>query len=150
MNETPVSGLIPILQTAISPVILISGVGLLLLTITNRLGRTIDRARELADEAEKAAGAEKERLRAQLEILWRRARLIRLAIIFAAGCALAGALLVITLFLSFLLGLDAAHVITALFCACLILLIGSLAMFIREVNESLAALKLEMKRFGVG
>ena len=36
--------LLPVLQVAIGPVILISGVGLLLLSMTNRLGRTIDRA----------------------------------------------------------------------------------------------------------
>jgi hypothetical protein len=35
--------MIPVLQVAIGPVILISGVGLLLLTLTNRYGRTIDR-----------------------------------------------------------------------------------------------------------
>ena len=35
------------LQVAIGPVILISGVGLLLLTMTNRLGRAIDRARQM-------------------------------------------------------------------------------------------------------
>ena len=34
---------IQFLQACITPVALISGVGLLLLTITNRLGRTIDR-----------------------------------------------------------------------------------------------------------
>ena len=79
----------------------------------------------------------------------RRARLIRLAIILASGSVLSAAILVITLFLSFLLEIDAAHAITALFCVCLLLLAGSLALFIREVNESLAALKLEMKRFGV-
>ena len=37
--------LLPILQTAIGPVILVSGVGLLILSMTNRLGRAIDRAR---------------------------------------------------------------------------------------------------------
>ena len=40
--------IIPVLQVSIGPVILISGVGLLLLTMTNRLGRAIDRARQLA------------------------------------------------------------------------------------------------------
>ena len=35
------------LQSCITPVALISGIGLLLLTITNRLGRTIDRTRQL-------------------------------------------------------------------------------------------------------
>ena len=42
--------LIPLLQTAIGPVILISGVGLLLLSMTNRFGRIIDRSRILAHE----------------------------------------------------------------------------------------------------
>ena len=42
--------LIPLLPTAIGPVILISGVGLLLLSMTNRFGRIIDRSRILAHE----------------------------------------------------------------------------------------------------
>ena len=45
MQNFSVAELIPVLQTAIGPVILISGIGLLLLTMTNRLGRAIDRAR---------------------------------------------------------------------------------------------------------
>ena len=45
------------LQLAVSPVILISAYGLLLLSMTNRLGRAIDRARLLVRE-----GAAKARL----------------------------------------------------------------------------------------
>ena len=141
--------IVTILQTAISPVILISGVGLLLLTMTNRLGRTIDRARELTDQTEAEGPKGKEALAAQLKILWRRASLIRIGIILASGSVLCAALLIITLFLSFLLVLDADALITGLFCVCMILLISSIMMFMREVNESLGALKLEMKRFGV-
>ena len=43
MSLPTVAQLIPVLQTAIGPMILISGVGLLLLSMTNRLGRVIDR-----------------------------------------------------------------------------------------------------------
>jgi hypothetical protein len=46
MPLTSLEQIIPELQDAIGPVILISGVGLLLLTMTNRLGRAIDRARQ--------------------------------------------------------------------------------------------------------
>lgn len=42
--------LLPSLQIAIGPVILVSGVSLLLLSMTNRLGRVIDRARDLSIE----------------------------------------------------------------------------------------------------
>ena len=46
MPPTSLEQIIPELRDAIGPVILISGVGLLLLTMTNRLGRAIDRARQ--------------------------------------------------------------------------------------------------------
>src|SRR4051812_29821403 len=47
--EMRLHDLVPTIQVAIGPVILISGVGLLLLSMTNRLGRVIDRARQLCD-----------------------------------------------------------------------------------------------------
>ena len=50
MSPTSLEQIIPVLRDAIGPVILISGVGLLLLTMTNRLGRAIDRARQLQNE----------------------------------------------------------------------------------------------------
>ena len=49
--------IVPILQTAIGPVILISGVGLLLLTMTNRLARTIDDLTRHGDESPAMAAA---------------------------------------------------------------------------------------------
>ncbi|MBL8732337.1 MAG: DUF2721 domain-containing protein [Planctomycetes bacterium] len=47
MLALSLSDLLPVLQTAIGPVILISGIGLLLLNMTNRYGRIIDRSRDL-------------------------------------------------------------------------------------------------------
>ena len=145
MVAASIGELVPVLQTAISPVILISGLGLLILAMTNRLGRTIDRARELVAEAGASTVEALQRREAQLAILWRRARLIRLAIILASGSALCAAFLIIALFLSVLFGLNAVWFIVALFVACLLMLVASLITFIREVNESLAALKLELK-----
>ncbi len=61
-----------VLQVAVSPVILISGVGLLLLSMTNRLGRVIDRARSIADRRRREDATEHQhRLEMQLPILWR-------------------------------------------------------------------------------
>ncbi len=74
MQLPPLAQLIPILQTAIGPVILISGVGLLLLTMTNRLGRVIDRARSLARERTQVDESNQASIEAQLRILWVRAR----------------------------------------------------------------------------
>ena len=144
MQTTPFSEIVPVLQTAIGPVILISGTGLLLLTMTNRLGRTIDRARLLAHELPAQPEVARIRRKAQLDVLWRRAKLIRLTIALAAGSALLAAILIVLLFLSALLHLDSAAIIEVLFILCVASLAGSLAVFIHDINQSLAALRLEL------
>jgi hypothetical protein len=144
MHALSVAQLIPVLQTAIGPTILISGVGLLLLTMTNRLGRTIDRARIMARELPNASADERAKGAGQLRILWRRARLIRLAIALASTSALFAALLIIVLFITALLQVETAWLICALFVVCLVCLIASLLVFIHDVNRALAAVKLEL------
>jgi len=141
--------LIPVLQTAIGPVILISGIGLLLLTMTNRLGRAIDRARLIGSELSQSDATSRAPLEAQLRILWRRARLIRAAIALAAASALAAALLVILIFFTAILDLPIAWLIGGLFTACMLFLIASLALFIHDINQSLSALKLELQAQGL-
>jgi hypothetical protein len=136
--------MIPVLQTAIGPMILISGLGLILLTTTNRLGRTIDRVRTLTAELPTAMGKKHARISAQLTILWRRARLIRMAILLSSMSALAAALLIIMIFLTALWQLEAAWLIGSLFILCMLCLIGALIFVIQDINQSLAALKLEM------
>lgn len=137
--------LIPILQTAIGPVILISGVGLLLLTMTNRYGRIIDRARHLADASRRASAEDRTRLLSQLQILYRRARLVRAAIALAAVSVLLAAVLIVVLFFTALLRWELAPLIVTLFVGGMGALVGSLILFLKDLNLSLAALKLEVK-----
>lgn len=141
--------LIPVLQTAIGPVILISGIGLLLLTMTNRLGRAIDRARLISSELSRVDTATRAPIEAQLHILWRRACLIRMAITLAAASALAAALLVILIFFTAVLGVPTAWLIASLFTVCMLSLIASLVLFIHDINQSLAALRLELHTHGL-
>jgi hypothetical protein len=148
MQTNTIAELIPVLQTAIGPVILISGIGLLLLTMTNRLGRTIDRTRELSALLLTATGDSQKLLQEQLRIFWRRARLIRTAIALASLSALAAAILVILLFFTALLQWSSGWLIIILFSICLLCLIGSLILFIRDINQSLTALKLELRLDG--
>lgn len=136
--------LIPTLQVAIGPVILISGVGLLLLSMTNRLGRTIDRARQLKEVYRAGTAADRERLKGQLEILWRRACLIRASIVWAASSVLLTAVLIILLFISTLLNWQMVIPLVAIFAGCLVAIIVSLVYFIRDINLALHALDLEM------
>ncbi len=140
-----VSELIPILQVAIGPVILVSGVGLLLLTMTNRLARVIDRSRSLNDELQVVKGQEAQRIRGQLQILSRRAVLLRRAITLGAVSVLLAAILVIVLFLTALLQWEVAWLIGAIFIGSMASLIGSLTAFIRDLNQALLALRLELE-----
>jgi hypothetical protein len=137
--------LVPILQIAVGPVILISGVGLLLLSMTNRLGRVIDRSRLLAEGLRKAdTQEERPRFESQLKVLSRRARLVRLAIILAALSVLLAAVLIIALFLAALLRWEIGILVAVLFAGCLTSLIGSVIVFIADINLSLSALSLEI------
>ncbi|MGB7622171.1 MAG: DUF2721 domain-containing protein [Terriglobia bacterium] len=145
MPVTTVAQLIPVLQTAIGPVILVSGVGLLLLTMNNRLGRAIDRARILSAELRTATGDTRTKIVAQLRILWRRSHLLRLAITLVSMSALAAAVLIIVLFFTALLQMETAWLISMLFILCMACLIASLVVFIQDVNQSLAAVKLELR-----
>jgi hypothetical protein len=149
MPSIPVSQLIPVLQVAIGPVILISGVGLLLLTLSNRFGRAVDRSRQLGREMREAGEADRSRLRKQVEILYRRARVIRLSIIMAAVSVLLASLLIIGLFLTALWSWEVGLLIVLLFICCLGSLIVSLAAFIRDIQLSLRALKLELGHDGL-
>jgi hypothetical protein len=142
--KTSLDQLVPILQLSIGPVILISGVGLLLLTLTNRFGRMLDRSRALNRDMP-AAGPEAD-IQAQIDILHRRAEILRRSIILAAITVLLVAILILVLFVAALFHLEAGWLIVTLFCVAQMSLIGSMLSFIRDMNLSLAAVRLELKR----
>ncbi|HEX9115226.1 MAG TPA: DUF2721 domain-containing protein [Anaerolineae bacterium] len=148
MHFTSVAELIPILQTAIGPMILISGVGLLLLTMTNRLARIVDRARYLAPQMATAQGADAKLLDQELCILWGRAKLVRLAIALVAASALAAAILIVVLFFTAIIRVQSAWLIAGLFVICMACVVGGLIAFLMDINRSLATLTLELKAAG--
>lgn len=135
MNETYIFNA---LQLAISPVILLSAYGLLMLSMTNRLGRAIDRARQLVSNPQPHHLP-------QLEIISKRAAWIRSAILFNAIAMFAAALLVLFLFLSVLFSVDIRVAVSVLFVISLLSLAVSLVYFIVDIFGSLRAMEAEMK-----
>ena len=89
---------------------------------------------------------DRQRLEGQVEILYRRARGIRLSILLAGVSVLLASVLIIVLFLTALWKLEVGLLMSLLFIACMAALSGSLVAFIRDINLSLGALKLEMER----
>ena len=126
------------LQLAVSPVILISAYGLLLLSMTNRLGRAIDRARQLVREG--SPGKEE-----QITIIARRAVWIRSAIVFTSLALIAAALLVLVLFGSVHLTINIASVVAVLFIGSLVSLVIGLTYFLVDIFASLHAMQAELE-----
>lgn len=144
-----VSEFVRVLATAVGPAILVSGVGLLLLSMTNRFARVIDRARVLSTritdgtvQGERAEGSME-----QVRILARRARTLRSAITLSVVSLLLTFLLVIGLFVASACHCETpamAMTLIACFTGSMIALIGALVLFLYELNLSLNALWLEI------
>ena len=144
MHPPSLEQLIPVLQLAIGPVILMSAIGLLMLSMTNRYGRTIDRARDLSRQRRENAPNAVGRIEEQLVIIVRRAIILRRAIALAALSALLAAVLIILLFVTVLVNIDVAWALAIIFSASLACVIASLVYLIFDINQSLAALKMEI------
>jgi hypothetical protein len=144
MPSTRLNELIPVLQVSVGPVILISGIGLLLLSLTNRFGRAVDRSRQLIRELREASEADRRQLAGQVQNLYRRARLIQISIILATLSLLFAAVLIITLFLTVLMKWELAILVSLMFIGCLVSLIVALITFIMDIHLSLKALRLEL------
>ena len=60
----------------------------MLITLTNRLGRVVDRTRALARDSQGATGEGQRHIERQLEMMRQRAKLIRLAVMLACSSML--------------------------------------------------------------
>lgn len=141
------ASLLPVIQAAITPVILISGTGMLMLTLTNRMGRAVDRTRALAGQLRERRGQDNRYLESQLEVLYKRTRLIRWAVICAVTSILVECLLVLAIFAGALSsGAPGFGGVTlALFICSIGLLIAALVCFLRDIQLSLEALDSEVQ-----
>jgi hypothetical protein len=146
MDLLPAGSLLSITQLAITPVILISGEGALMITLTNRMARIVDRTRILAGQVRQASGDERQHLHSQLGIMWRRARLVRMAVTFAGGSMLVACCLVIAIFAGATLSRELDLVMVGLFVTSVLLLIAALVAFLRDIFVSLQALGMEVAR----
>lgn len=130
---------IQILQHAIAPVVLISGVGLVLLSQTNRMAHVIDRIRHLIALSHHTPGSEK-----QIQLLYARARMIRISIISLILCIFFDALVILEIFLWEIFGMKGGSWATTLFFASILSLIVGIFAFLLDVNGNLRAVKIEI------
>jgi len=121
------------IQLAVAPVFLLTGIGAILNVLTSRLSRIIDRGRQLEGKLTGAKKAKRVEIVGELATLSRRRHLINLAISLCTFCALLICIVIVTLFVGAFLGLDVTRPIGLMFIAAMLVLIGGLLSFLREI-----------------
>jgi len=133
---------IKFLQACITPVAMISGVGLLLLTITNRMGRVVDRIRQLVKEYDALGGNLK---REQINIFYKRSKILRNSIAWIMVGMISSCMIIPLLFVMSFFPIDLRIAGYILFLVAIISMLTSFVYFFRDVLLSLRAIKLEIK-----
>ncbi|WP_211242808.1 DUF2721 domain-containing protein [Sinimarinibacterium sp. CAU 1509] len=132
-----------VIQLAVAPVFLLTGVGAILGVLANRLARVVDRARSLELRRAAADGDAARRLDVQLLTLSLRAKLIGRAITLCTLTALLVASVIITLFLGAFVPFDLTVPVAAMFILAMLSLIAALIGFLREVFMATRSLRID-------
>ncbi len=136
-------------QASIAPCILISGLGLLLLSMTNRLGRTIDRLRIFTSGMKSVPESEILLMRRQITILYRRGRLLQTAIGLISVSIFSVSVIMLMLFSTLAFNIMMIAFIKLFFVASLICLMASLVFFLLDVRLSLSSVRLEIEHMEI-
>jgi hypothetical protein len=142
-TESQVVALGHVIQLAVAPVFLLTGVSGLLGVLTNRLARIIDRARYLEERAVRVGeGGEQERIHQELRLLSHRARLINTAVSLCTLCALLICAVIVALFVAAFLVTNVTLVIGLIFTAAMLALFSGLVSFLREIYVATRSLRI--------
>jgi hypothetical protein len=146
-----------LIQVALTPIFLISAIGVTLNVLTSRLARIVDRARAmekeaLRDQAPRERAARQQALPAaaqpsgdvhkSLRVLERRARYINAAITLITLSALFIALVVVMLFVNAFLRWDLSAFIACMFILSMLALAAALLSFLIEVRIATNSLRI--------
>jgi VIT1/CCC1 family predicted Fe2+/Mn2+ transporter len=130
-----------LIQSALAPVFLLSGVGVTLGVMTSRLARAVDRARHLEDLLT-LHPADARQIHDDLQVLARRTRCIHAAITMCGCSAVLIALVVITLFANAFFGSGFAGTIALLFVGAMVFITGAYIAFLVEVRLATRSLRI--------
>jgi hypothetical protein len=132
-----------LIQVALTPIFLISAIGVTLNVLTNRLARIVDRARAMEDILRRPDHKHDGRdLHGALVVLARRARYINAAITLITLSALFIALVVVMLFVNAFLRWDLSAFIACMFILSMLSLAAALLSFLIEVRIATKTLRI--------
>ena len=130
-TEISITTVAHVIGLAVAPVFLLTGVGTILNVMSNRLSRIIDRFRVL--EKSTSNGGDHAENQHEMKVLAHRERVIYWAISLCTICALLICVVIASLFLGSVSGVQLTSFIAFLFIAAMFALIGGLLALLREI-----------------
>lgn len=122
-----------VIQLAVAPVFLLTAIGTVIAALNIRLGRAVDRRRDLEERLPAMPADELPSARAELHTIARRIRFVYLAILSAVVSALFVCLLIAGAFLGAFVRTDLSYTIGSMFVLAMLALIACLLLFLREI-----------------
>ncbi len=133
-----------LLQATLTLVALISGAGLLLLSMTNRYNHALDRIRHLLKEKQATPEADWRKVDLSIEIIYGRCKMMSKAILCVSSSIASSGAMVFATALEGLGGLDLGWLKALLLMLSIELVVASI-LFVIEVGYSLRAITLEIE-----
>ena len=134
-----------IIQLAVAPVFLLTGVGTIIGVLTNRLARIVDRIRVLEERPAQANQQDTEQKQFELQLLARRLRLVYIALMCQVCCGLFVGLIIATAFIDAFLVVNLSGGIAGLFVMAMLAFISGLVVFLREIFLAVISTRASMR-----
>jgi hypothetical protein len=131
-----------LIQVALTPIFLMTAVGVTLNVLTNRLARIVDRARNLESSLSRPETLAPPDAHRQLAVLARRSVYINAAITLIIGSGLLISVVVVMLFVNAFLRWNMSGAIAIVFVLSMLSLAASLLAFLIEVRIATNALRI--------
>lgn len=133
MESSSIAAIADAIRLSVAPVFLLAGLGGMLMVMTNRLGRTVDRARALTERIAKNDDVPPSIVTFELSALSRRSGLINFSITMCAFTACLICSVIVALFLGAFLKFNMATAVAVLFIAAMFTYLLGLLSFVREI-----------------
>ena len=129
-----------VIQLAVAPVFMLTGIATLINAMNTRLGRVVDRSRIVRERLKQGGSAEQtDEYTRELHVLIHRSRLVYLGILYSVLAALLVCLVIAGAFIGALNAVDLAKTVAIMFILAMTSMIISLGMVLREVYLGVGA-----------
>lgn len=128
-----ITDLAHVIQLAVAPAFLLTGIGAILSVLVNRLTRVVDRFRVLEQVLPQSRGDILVSVQSEMDVLAHRAKMVHWAIGLGTSAALFVCVVIATLFIGSIANIQMPLIIASLFVMAMLALVAGLLCFLREI-----------------